>query len=102
MKLTATDHDSTRPSGRTRRQPGPTVLRWSLRATAFLYLALFILLPVAVILSRGFENGLTNLTDALATFGAWNAIRLTLVLAALTAVINGIFGTLLAYVLVRI
>ena len=69
---------------------------------ALLYLGLFILLPVAAILQRGFGTGLGNLTGALSSFGAWNAIKLTVVMAVLTAVINGAFGTLLAYVLVRI
>jgi sulfate transport system permease protein len=78
------------------------VSRWSLRGVAFLYLGLFILLPVAAILQRGFGGGLTHLEDAMSSFGAWNAIRLTLVMAALTAIINGVLGTLLAYVLVRI
>lgn len=91
-----------RPGGRTRWQPGAAVGRWSLRTAALLYLGLFIVLPVAAILQRGFGTGLGNLTGALSSFGAWNAIELTLIMAALTAVINGIFGTLLAYVLVRI
>ena len=75
--------------------------RWSLRGAALLYLGLFILLPVAAILQRGFGTGLGNLSGALSSLGAWNAIRLTLIMAVLTAVINGCFGTLLAYVLVR-
>ena len=91
----------TRASGRARRDPGaPT--RWALRATAMLYLGLFVLLPVVVILQRGYSDGLTNLQDALDNFGAWNAIKLTVVMAFLAAIINGVFGTLLAYVLVRI
>ena len=56
---------------------------------------------MAAILQAGFSDGLTNLRDALNTFGAVNALKLTLIMAALTAVINGFFGTLLAYVLVR-
>jgi len=56
---------------------------------------------VVAILQSGFSDGLTSLRDALNTFGAVNAIRLTLTMAALTAIINGFFGTLLAYVLVR-
>jgi sulfate transport system permease protein len=73
-----------------------------LRGATFVYLGLFILLPVVAILQHGFGDGLTNLKAALDTFGAKAAIRLTLEMAALTAIINGIFGTLLAYVLVRI
>jgi sulfate transport system permease protein len=68
---------------------------------AFLYLGLFIVLPVAAILQRGFGDGLGNLRAALDTFGAVNALKLTITMAAITAVVNGIFGTLLAYVLVR-
>jgi sulfate transport system permease protein len=96
------DEATKRPGGRARQQPGAALGRWSLRGVAFLYLGLFILLPVAAILERGFAGGLTNLRDALGSFGAWNAIRLTLTMAALTAIINGILGTLLAYVLVRV
>jgi sulfate transport system permease protein len=69
---------------------------------ALLYLGLFVVLPVVAVLESGFGDGLTNLKDAMASFGAWKAIRLTVVMAVLTAVINGAFGTLLAYVLVRI
>lgn len=90
------------PSGRARRQPGAAFGRLSLRAIAFLYLGLFIVLPVIAIIDRGFSDGLGNLSAALGSFGAWNAIKLTLIMATLTAVINGILGTLLAYVLVRI
>ncbi len=89
-----------RPGGRGRLRPAAG--RWSLRGTALLYLGLFVVLPVAAILQRGFGHGLAGLAGALASFGAWEAIRLTLIMAALTAIINGTFGTLLAYVLVRI
>jgi sulfate transport system permease protein len=89
------------PRGRARRTPGAALGRWSLRGVALLYLGLFILLPVAAILQAGFSDGLTNLRDALDSFGAKGAIELTLIMAAITAVVNGVFGTLLAYVLVR-
>jgi sulfate/thiosulfate transport system permease protein len=90
------------PRSRARLRPGAAVGRWSLRGVAFLYLGLFILLPVAAVLQAGFSNGLDDLRAALSSFGARNAIELTLVMAALTAVINGVFGTLLAYIFVRV
>jgi sulfate/thiosulfate transport system permease protein len=93
------DHTS---RSRARLRPGAAVGRWSLRGVAFLYLGLFILLPVAAVLQAGFSNGLDDLRAALSSFGARNAIELTLVMAALTAVINGVFGTLLAYIFVRV
>ncbi|HEY7003385.1 MAG TPA: sulfate ABC transporter permease subunit CysT [Gaiellaceae bacterium] len=92
---------SSRSSRRARTTPGASA-RWFLRGTALLYLGLFVLLPVFAILQRGYGNGLANLQDALDNFGAWNAIRLTVVMAVVTAIVNGVFGTLLAYVLVRI
>jgi sulfate/thiosulfate transport system permease protein len=91
-----------RPGGRARLRPGAATGRWPLPGAALLYLGLFILLPVAAILQRGFGTGLDNLSSALSSIGAWSAIKLTLILAVLTAIINGCFGTLLAYVLARI
>jgi sulfate/thiosulfate transport system permease protein len=75
--------------------------RWGLRGVALVYLGAFIALPVAAVVSKGFGQGLTPLRDAFAQPGATAAIRLTLITSALAAVINGAFGTLLAYILVR-
>lgn len=75
--------------------------RIGLRAVAILYLALMVLLPLSAVVVRGFEDGLTSLQSALATNGAWAAIRLTIITSLITAAINAVFGTLLAYVLVR-
>src|SRR6184192_828507 len=91
-----------RKRGRARREPGAALGRWSLRGAALLYLGLMILLPVAAVIQSGFSHGLTDLRSALSSFGAWEAIRLTLIMAAITAVVNGVMGTLLAYVLVRV
>jgi sulfate transport system permease protein len=75
--------------------------RVSLRGAAIVYLGAFIALPVAVIVQKGFGEGLGALRSAMATPGAWSAIKLTLITAALAAVINAVMGTLLAYILVR-
>ena len=100
-EIVAIEHDTRRPEGRVRPPAGVAFRRWSLRGVAFLYLGLFIVLPVGVLLAHGFSDGLTNLREALHAPGGKAAIRLTREMAALTAVINGIFGTMLAYVLVR-
>src|SRR3954451_22627842 len=91
-----------RTRSRARREPGAGLGRWALRGTAIVYLGLFILLPVVAILQAGFSDGLAALRSALSSFGAWEAIKLSLFMALVTAVINGVMGTLLAYVLVRI
>src|SRR5438552_18480124 len=89
-----------RAAGRARLRPGAALGRLSLRGIALLYLGLFILLPVAAVIQSGFSHGLTDLKGALTSFGAWSAIRLTVTMAAITAVINALLGTVLAYVLV--
>jgi sulfate transport system permease protein len=75
--------------------------RWGLQGTALIYLGGFVLLPLIAVVSKGFADGLGSLSGALDAPGAMAAIRLTLIMAAVTAVLNGVFGTLLAYVLVR-
>ena len=75
--------------------------RFGLRGLAALYLGLAVALPVAAVLGKGYGDGLVNLRAAMSSQGAWAAVRLTLVMAAAAAVINSMFGTLLAYVLVR-
>jgi sulfate transport system permease protein len=90
-----------RPASRARLRMGAALGRLSLRGIALLYLGLFIALPVAAIIQAGFSHGLSDLSAAMSTFGAWKAIRLTVTMAALTAVINTVLGSVLAYVLVR-
>ena len=58
-------------------------------------------MPVAAIVTEGFGDGLTSFRTALAVPGAWDAIRLTLITSAVATLINGVMGTLLAWVLVR-
>ena len=73
----------------------------SLRGAALAYLGLMVALPVAAIIAKGYGTGFGSLRSALAVPGATAAIRLTLITSALTAVVNAVVGTLIAYVLVR-
>ncbi|HEY3211161.1 MAG TPA: sulfate ABC transporter permease subunit CysT [Actinomycetota bacterium] len=75
--------------------------RLGLRGIALLYLGLMVLLPLTAVVVKGFGDGLAALRSALAAPGAVAAIRLTLLSSLGTAIINGVLGTLLAYVLVR-
>jgi sulfate/thiosulfate transport system permease protein len=84
-----------------RRSPPIPWGRYGLRATAILYLGLFILIPVAVIARRGLAGGLSQMARALAHPVARSALLLTLETAAIMAAINAVMGTLVAYVLVR-
>lgn len=75
--------------------------RHALRGTAIVYLLGMIALPLVAVIDKGFAGGLGDLRSALATPGAWAAIKLTLITSALAALVNALFGTLLAFVLVR-
>lgn len=90
--------------GRTRRFSPRSAARLrhlSLRGAALAYLGLMVALPVAAIVAKGYGAGFGSLRSALAVPGATEAIRLTLITSALTAMINAVVGTLIAYVLVR-
>jgi len=73
----------------------------ALRGAAIVYLAAMVGLPVAAIVTKGFGDGFASFREAMAIPYAWGAIRLTLITSALAALINGVMGTTLAYVLVR-
>lgn len=75
--------------------------RWGLRGAAVVYLIAMIAVPAVAVVTQGFGDGLASLKSAMRTTGAWEAIRLTLETSAAAAVINAIFGTLLAFILVR-
>ena len=75
--------------------------RLTLRGAAIVYLGGMIVLPVVALIVKGFGDGLGAFTHALSAPGALAAIRLTLITATITAIVNAVMGTLLAYVLVR-
>ena len=82
-EIVAIEHGTGRPDG-PRPPAGAALRRWSLRGVAFVYLGLFIALPVGVLLQHGFNDGLTSLRLALHAPGGAAAIRLTLGMATLT------------------
>jgi sulfate transport system permease protein len=75
--------------------------RLGLRATAAVYLGAFILLPLGAVVSHGFAEGLGSLRSALSSPGAIAAIKLTVMTAVAASILNAVFGTLIAYTLVR-
>src|SRR3954452_10316404 len=68
---------------------------------ASLWLSIIVLLPLAAVLTKSFDNGLSGFWDAITAPGARAALLVTIVVSAIVAVINVVTGTLLAWVLVR-
>ena len=73
----------------------------AVRLAAFTYLAIMLIIPLAVILQDGLQDGPAGLWNAISRPVPWNALLLSLWTAAIMAIINAVMGTLTAYVLVR-
>jgi sulfate transport system permease protein len=71
------------------------------RGTATLWISLIVLLPLAAVVSRGFDEGLGHFWDAISDPEAQSAIKLTLISSLIVVAINAVMGTLIAWVLVR-
>src|SRR4029450_976402 len=71
------------------------------RGTAMLWISLIVLLPLAAVVSRGFEDGLSHFWDSITAPEAQSAIKLTLITSLMGVAINAVMGTLIAWVLVR-
>jgi sulfate transport system permease protein len=68
---------------------------------ATLWLSLIVLLPLAAVVVRGFDNGLDGFWQSATSRQALSALRFTLLVSLLAAALNAAFGTLIAWVMVR-
>ncbi|UQA60111.1 sulfate ABC transporter permease subunit [Polyangium aurulentum] len=75
--------------------------RRALIAIAVLYVGALLVLPVATLLRGAFGDGLGPFFAALARPDVLSALVMTAKLTALSAAVNGVFGTAIALVLVR-
>jgi sulfate transport system permease protein len=65
------------------------------------YLSVMVLLPIAAVVSRAFEDGGAAFWDAISAPQAVAAMKLTLIASLIVVAINAIAGTIIAWVLVR-
>ncbi|MFT3715609.1 MAG: sulfate ABC transporter permease subunit CysT [Gordonia sp. (in: high G+C Gram-positive bacteria)] len=68
---------------------------------AGLWLTVIVLLPLAAIVAGSFDDGWSGFWDAITSEGAREALGITVLISLVVAVINVVFGTLIAWVLVR-
>jgi sulfate transport system permease protein len=69
--------------------------------TATLFLSVIVLLPLAAIVARSTDQGWPGFWTAVTAPQAAAALRLTLIAGVVVAAVNVVFGTLIAWVLVR-
>jgi sulfate/thiosulfate transport system permease protein len=65
------------------------------------YLSIMVLLPIAAVVSRSFEDGWSTFWNAISSEQAVAAMELTLLASLAVVAINAVFGTVIAWVLVR-
>jgi sulfate/thiosulfate transport system permease protein len=65
------------------------------------YLSLFVLIPLSAVAWRSASGGMETFWRAITTPEASSALKLTVVVSVVVAVLNAFFGTLIAWVLVR-
>jgi sulfate transport system permease protein len=71
------------------------------RGTVVLYLSAIVLLPLAALGSKAFEAGLSAFWTQVTSPLAVKTLELTVVASLIVVVINAVFGTILAWILVR-
>jgi len=71
------------------------------RGMVVLYLSLIVLLPIAAMADKSLSHGLGYFWEQVTAPQAINSLELTLVASLIVVLINGFFGTILAWLLVR-
>jgi sulfate/thiosulfate transport system permease protein len=65
------------------------------------YLSLMVLIPLAAVVDKSFEDGFNTFWTAVTNEQAVAALKLSLIASAVVAAVNAVTGTLIAWVLVR-
>ena len=75
--------------------------RWGLRTLGLGYLTMLLLIPLAMIFYKTFEDGISPPIDAITSPDGLHALKLTLVMVAIAVPLNTVFGVACAILLVR-
>ena len=81
-----------RSAPRARHLTEPAWLRWTLTGLVLAFLALFLLLPLAVVFTEAFSKGWSAYAEAITSPDAISALQLTLFAAAIAVPLNLLFG----------
>jgi sulfate transport system permease protein len=66
-----------------------------------LYLSVIVMLPLAALTSKAFEGGLSTFWEQVTSPLAVSSLELTVIASLIVVVINAVFGTIIAWILVR-
>jgi sulfate/thiosulfate transport system permease protein len=76
-------------------------VRYTLTGVALAFMALFLVLPLAAVFAEALRKGLDAFVQALREPDAWSAIRLTVIIAAITVPLNLLFGVAAAWCIAK-
>jgi sulfate/thiosulfate transport system permease protein len=76
-------------------------IRWGLRLLALAYLTLLLLIPVALVIWKMFQNGFAAIIDSLTNAQTVHAFQITIVVAFYSVIACTVFGVATSLLLVR-
>ena len=76
-------------------------VKWVLIGIALAFCLVFLLLPLVNVFAQAFSRGFKTYVDALTSPNSWAAIRLTLIVAAISVPINAVFGVCAAWAIAK-
>ena len=79
----------------------PPLIKWTLIAIAVGFSAVFLLLPLVNVFAQAFSKGLPAYWNSLTEPDSWSAIRLTLMVAAISVPLNLLFGVAAAWAIAK-
>ncbi|MBR0821343.1 sulfate ABC transporter permease subunit CysW [Bradyrhizobium liaoningense] len=79
----------------------PRAVRMTIIALAIVFLSVFVVLPLVVVFAQAFSKGILAYLSALADPEALAAIRLTLLVAAISVGLNLVFGLVAAWAIAK-
>jgi sulfate transport system permease protein len=82
---------------RERSRSEPAIVRYIIIALAVTFLTVFVVLPLVVVFTSAFSRGISAYLAALADEEAISAIKLTLIVAAISVTLNLVFGVSAAW-----
>jgi sulfate transport system permease protein len=79
----------------------PAWVRWTIISVSIAFLGIFVVLPLINVFAQAFAKGIAVYFDALTNAETLAAIRLTLLVAGTSVLLNGLFGLVAAWAIAK-
>ena len=89
------------PEGASNVRQEPALVRWIIIAIVVVFLGVFLVLPLATVFQQALAHGVMPYLEALVETDALAAIRLTLIVAAISVSLNLVFGVIAAWAIAK-